>query len=298
MISFKINEERALHVAISAVSMLENSVFPFDTPEILPDAVLPDGMKRGGLEHALFLFYACSLDSLRPAKKVYKAMRGIVKDIDLKDLNLYATSYIEHNLIGKYLEKKGINKPAERLSYNANKIYKDYSGDPRNLRNGDIDGTLKEIAKFKGVGRGIASLIMKNYVKSGIWDFSPYEIPIKVDRHAIKISVGAGVIEFDPDVKVVRSDQIIKSLIEIYRKITSERNISAIKLDDALWGIGSQICVSNALAYCDLYCGIDCKTRPKADSKAVWIHPGDEAREMTLLLPTFKTYKQVKREKT
>ncbi len=290
MINFKINEERALHVAVNAVSMLDKGVFPFDRPDVLPDDILPEGMERGGLEHALFLFYACSLDSLRPAKKVYAAMREIAKEVSLENLNDYDQLYIK-SLIMTHLEKGGINKPAEKLMYNANKLYEEYSGDPRKLMNGDVDYTLKEIAKFKGVGPGIASLIMKNYVRNGIWNFSPYKIPIKIDRHAIKISVGAGVIEFEPDVKVIRSDQIIQPLSEVYKKITSEKKISAIKLDDALWGIGSQLCVSNALAYCELYCGIDCRIRPKSDSKAVWIYPR-ESREMTLLLPIFKTYKE------
>lgn len=281
---FVINEKRAIEVAKKAVSMLEAKLPPFDKPDVMPDAIVPNGVKVGSLEHSLLLFYACSIDSMRSAQKVYKGMRDVAEEVRLDWLQYYTEEFIS-NLIDKHLESPGgINSPAETLSYNAMKLFMEYAGDPRRLHVGSIDNTLKEIQKFKEVGPGIAALITKNFVRFGIWDFSPYEIPIKVDRHVIRISIGSGVVELPPDVDVIRSDQLVKPLINAYRKITSKKHISAVDLDDALWGIGSNLCVKNDSVYCELECGLGCKIKPKADSRATWFHPNIETR-LTGVLP-------------
>ena len=53
------NYERAVEVAKMVVGMLEQRVYPFDIPDLFPDAIVPEGIKAGSEQHRLLLFYAC-----------------------------------------------------------------------------------------------------------------------------------------------------------------------------------------------------------------------------------------------
>ena len=288
MARFKINKNKGIEVVEKSVFMLKEKSYPFDNKHVLPDTIIPENIKKGSLEHALLLFCSCSIDSMRPATKVYEAMRNISKEAKLTFLWGYSEGFIE-DLVEEYLEKKGgINKPVESLRYASMKLHMKYGDDPRKLRKSNIDETLKELQKFKMIGSGKAALIMKNFVRFGIWKFSKYEIPMKIDRHVIKISVGTGVVEIYDD--VIRSDQLVKPLGQLYRDITSEKKISAIDADDAIWGIGSNICFKNDIIYCHGLCNLECKIRPQSDSKATWIHPYKESRKMTKPLSFIRRY--------
>ncbi|MFH1210792.1 MAG: hypothetical protein V1645_02635 [archaeon] len=284
MVEFALNKQRGVDVSLKAVSMLEEKVFNF----VLPDVVLPDGVEEGSLGHSRFLFFSCSIDAMRSAQKVYAAMRGMVKDVRLDMIYAYSQDYLE-GIISKHLEKPGgINEPVKILSYNAMRLYQEYGNDPRSLNDGTIDGTLRNLQKFHGVGRGKAALIMKNFVRFGIWDFPEYEIPIKVDRHVVRISIGTGVVELPDGVDVIRSDRIAKPLSQLYQEITSEKRISAVKLDDSMFGIGSQLCFYNSHLNCNVVCRLGCYSRPGADSRAIWFYPSKEHRRHGL----FKDYKK------
>jgi endonuclease III len=284
MAEFALNKKRGVDVSRKAVSMLEDKVFPF----VLPDAIMPDGIEEGSLDHSRFLFYSCSIDAMRSAQEVYAAMRGLVKDLRLDLLYAYPEAHLEA-IISKHLEKPGgINRPAKILSHNAMKMHEEYGNDPRNLNDGTIDGTIKSIRKFYGIGIGKAALIMKNFVRFGIWDFSEYDIPIKVDRHIVRISIGTGVVELPDGVDVIRSDKIAKPLSGLYQEITSEKKISAIKVNDALWSVGSQLCFANSHLNCNVMCQLGCYSRPGADSRAIWFYPSKEHRRHGL----FKNYRK------
>jgi hypothetical protein len=284
MVEFALNKKRGVDVSLKAVSMLEEKVFPF----VLPDTVLPGGIKEGSLDHSRFLFFSCSIDAMRSAQKVYAAMRGMVKDVKLDRVYAYSQEHLE-GIISKHLERPGgINEPVKILSYNAMKLYEEHGNDPRSLNDGTIGGTLKNLQEFHSVGPGKAALIMKNFVRFGIWDFPKYDIPIKVDRHVVRISIGTGVVELSDDVGVIRSDKVAKHLSRLYQEITSESGISAIKLDDSMFGIGSQLCFDNSHLNCNVMCRLGCYSRPGADSRAIWFYPSEEHRRHGL----FKNYRK------
>ncbi len=287
MVKFKINKEKAIEVTKKSVFMLKKKSYPFDNEHVLPDTILPDNIQEGSLEHILFLFYTCSIDSGKSSKKVYETMREITKLIRLDRLYCYNKEHLIYH-IGKYLRNPDAQgSPIETLMHNSMKLHMEYGDDPINLKRKTIDETIKELKKFDQVGPGIAALIMKNFVRFGIWKFSKYQIPIKVDRHVIKISVGTGVVETDEE--VIRSDQLIKPLSNTYKEITSQKIVSAIDLDDALWGIGSNLCFKNNKMYCHGLCNLECKIRPKSDGRVTWVYPQKESRK-TEFLPFIKRY--------
>jgi hypothetical protein len=139
-----------------------------------------------------------------------------------------------------------------------------------------------------------------------MWTLSPFEIPIKVDRHVMRISLSRGVIsaqyyaedidwnkkvpnalkyareqlirighytseDFEKgEVKLVRADKFILPLTRTYLKVTQREKISAIDLDDATWAIGAYLCKMNDGVMCATSCKMGCETRYPSDNNAVW----------------------------
>lgn len=294
--SLEIDEKRAGDLAKKFVGMLEAKVYPFDDKDLFPDAILPEGIKEGSKEHALFLFYSCSVDSMRVAENVYAAMRDMASAVDIDKIGEISKEDIRR-LLHKYLEDQklpdlaqarlweeaveirdtGMGKPVRTLYENSRKLASEYGDDPRNIQTGDIDETFGRICSFRQLGIGKAALYMKNMVKFGMWDFDPCEIPIKIDRHAIRISFGTGVLKTEED--KFRTHDLEEVLSALYRKVTSKLRISAVDLNDAMWAIGSKLCSTNDYRVCQDLCKGDCSIRPWSDRNARWIYPKQESRE-------------------
>ncbi len=279
---------------------------------LYPDAIIPKNIREASQEHRLFLFHSISIDSMRQAEKVYSAMRETTEKIgNLRKLAEIKKTELEELLIPYFGEgivnpKNSMTNPVGTILYNAKKLEEEYRGDPEKIKDEKVWGTLKKIDKFKQYGTPKAALFMKNMVRFKMWPFNSCEIPIKVDRHVMRISLGGGIInteeyEETPNwygdipkalssardqiirigyytkedfkegkVRIVRSDKFVRPLTKTYIKITKKKNISAIDLDDLFWGIGAYSCKQNDSRYCYLYCPINCETRPPSDNNAVW----------------------------
>lgn len=219
---------------------------------------------------------------MRPADQVYEFMRDLVRRVDLEEIPLMHRHRLSQ-LLAPFIAKTGsVGNPIEILYQNSGILYHQYGNDPRNLLRGTIDATLDEMTQrvrgrrmFKEVGIGKASLLMKNYVRFGIWDLDRYEIPIKIDRHVLRISIANGVLEVHGR---LRTDKAIRPLQELYRQVTRTERISAIDLDDATWAIGSRLCLHNDYTYCRQKCDLNCQTRPRARKKTAYIFPNEEMR--------------------
>ena len=137
--------------------------------------------------------------------------------------------------------------------------------------------TVKSLTEFVQYGPGKAALLIKNYVRFGIWDFNPCEIPIKVDRHVMRISIGSGIIETEEE--TLRSERLVSILTSAFQQITSQERISAVDLDDALWSIGSQWCTKNSVYFCEKNCPLNCKVRSQTYKGCSEYCPGEEMRK-------------------
>jgi len=279
-IKIKTYHEKAVEVIQKSIGMLEQKIYPFNLPDLFPDAKVPNGIKPGSFEHALFLFYAVSWDSLESSNQAYKRARTLASNLDLStipdtDENTLQEKFRE--LFGKYAEFR-INKPVMCISENAKRLAK-LGGDPRELKAETIEETRRNIMKFYQYGRQKAALLIKNYVRFGIWDFSKSEIPIKIDRHTSRISIGTGVISFPKKTKIIRYDLPEKPLEKVYSKVISEEGISAIKADDALWAIGAKLCSINKKAYCAGNCPMACSIRPKLNKTSTEYYLEEDMRK-------------------
>ena len=242
---------------------------------------VPEGIKEGSLEHALIQFFGCNLDSMRSADYVYQAVRDMAFDSDLSKLHeLPRQELIE--LFKKHFEsdpEKTMGNPLATTIFNSRKLFNEYGGDPRNLVARTINGTINRILEFKQYGPGKAALLLKNFVRFGIAPFPKTSIPIKVDRHAIRISLGYGALQVSEGTETIRADKACKILTRTYQKITRREKLSAIALNDGFWAIGSRCCRYNNDIYCKTSCPINCQTRPESDQNATWFYPQTDKRK-------------------
>jgi hypothetical protein len=308
---FPTDYNKAREIAVSAIEMMRLKRFPFDRDltSLFPDSILPEGIEQGSREHALFLFHAVSIDSMRQAEKVYEAMRALSGYLNRDFTQL--THISEHDLrkfLARFFGGNSLGNPTKTLKENADRLEKKCGSDPRCLLVGrDVMATIAAIDKFTQYGIPKAALLMKNYVRSGVWNLPNCEIPIKIDRHVLRMSLGKGVIpkpqkyaetvdwqgklpvalaeaveqlvrmghykreDFKRgNVRVVRAYKFIPTLTEVYREVTRREGISAIDLDDATWAIGAYACKINNGIHCETSCGIRCDKRFPSDNNACW----------------------------
>jgi len=274
---FSVNADRALWLARTSIGMLEAKVYPFDRNRI-PDAIVPEGIEEGSLEHALLLFYGCCLDANRNSEKVWEAARAIAREIDLRDFRYYDALKVR-TILSKVLERPSrtehvnVGDPVGTLVENSKHLVNYYNGDPREIAfSADagllpLDFTRKRLGRFAQF-KTKNHLFIKNMVRFGMWPYNPAEIPIKPDRHVKRIAIGTGVIRYDEGVTEMRSEKLGRVLSKLFEEIIKEERISAVKLDDALWAIGHYLCTVNSMGYCRYNCDLGCKIRPSTNSHA------------------------------
>jgi len=291
-VEIRINLKRTRQVVNNLLEMMYNEFPPFDKPGRFPDAVVPSGVLEGSLEHRLLQFYGCGLDSMTRADGVYPSIAAIAREIDLK--TLHQMSEVELiKRIRKHIPNLEMGRPVETLLQNSKKLQEEYNGDPGNILVGTSDSqiqqTLRKIGEFRQFdeeGYGKCTLLMKNYARFGIWSLSASRIPIKADRHVIRIAIGTRMVEYyreekraeDKTVFGVRAEKLGKLITDAVLQVTKEDNLSAIDLDDAFWLLGSRLCSYNSIPTCRNFCKVECIYRPISDNTATIFRPGTDKR--------------------
>jgi hypothetical protein len=313
----KVDFDKAVEVSKAVLDMNEKGLAPFDQEGLFPDAIVPSGVEVGSLEHALRIFYGCGLDSMRRANEVYAVVKDLADNIgglsNLHEVRESDLIRVLENRFGIGIQD-AVDNPVETIIGNAHKLVEEYKGDPRNIRSGGVDKTTEALCKFRQIGIGKSALIMKNLVRFGMWDFSEYEIPIKVDRHVLRIALGTRIVDpvveaIDIDwngplskalfkarevairegyysredfqtkgVDVVRGDRLRKPLKAVFQKVCQEERISAVDLDDSLWAVGSYLCGKNDALYCLGNCDVGCLDRFTSDNGACYFLIGADKR--------------------
>jgi len=309
----EIDYQKVEEITKKAIAAKNKGDFPFNKEQIFPDAIVPNNLEEGSKEHALFLLYSVSIDSMKPSTEVYSAMRRLTEELkDLTQLSTIKKTDLE-NILVPYLGKgirtptSPMTDPIETILFNAKKLEKEYKGDPKLLLETNVRETLNNIKEFKQYGLPKSALLIKNYVKFKIFPFSEEDIPIKIDRHTMRINLGCKVIlnlqdhiykvypddklpkalkkaivqsirigyftekDFSKGIKVVRSYKFINSLTDAYLQTTKREHLSAVELNDAFYTIGAYSCKENNAIFCDAYCPIPCKIRNPSDNNGTWM---------------------------
>ena len=155
----------------------------------------------------------------------------------------------------------------------------------------EVKEAQEEIGELFLYGPGKSALLLKNFARFKIWDIPEPMIPVKIDLHAARISLGyPDLFEFyDGDEKIKYKDyktgvqtidvkKFNQRLQDLFLEITSEKGYSGIELDDAMWLIGSKFCYHNNLSFCSTNCLVGCNERPDSVDKNTYWFPGTEIR--------------------
>ncbi len=304
--------DKAFNLCEKVLSPMYKKLPPFNGTTLFPDANVPEGIIPGSDVHAKYLFHGVSLDSRKQADEVYRVMTKVYEKIgDLSRLaRLNRKEVLDllepHFGIGVRYPKNPSSDLVGILMENAQRLQEEENGNPLQLlKPGDIWGTLKNIARYRDYGIPKAALLMKNYIKFGMWPFKETEAPIKVDRHVTRITLGNGIVnaesrlrvirkgdklprilstainqlirlkhlteeQYKKGVRVLRASNIVLPLTRLYWQICIDKGLSGIDLDDAFWLRGARSCRKNDAVYCDTCCPIACETRYPSDNNAIW----------------------------
>ena len=269
----------------------------------VPETKLPSGVEQGSVDQALYLFFAVGFDQLRDSAAVYRDMRILVERIgNPKKLLEMTGTEIRANCSDLPGLDKGhensIGRPFEAMVENAQKIKVTYRGNPLNIFskvNNPCD-VFNQLQDFRSYGPGKAALLVKNFVKIGALNFSDadyYSLPIKVDRHVVRISYGQSVISKLPKPRVYMEGRFKgelshhhtifpEPLRKLYQSITSNHKIDPLKLDDAFWAIGSTYCVNTRMAVCEKGCplGEVCSSMPGTQKSSSYLFFDIDSRKI------------------
>jgi hypothetical protein len=302
-IEARVDFDRAKDVAHKVIAMMKENTIPFNRPGAFPDAVVPNGMEAGSDNHVKYLFVSSFLDYRVNSHIMYEELRAFSQRHGNVNILFGNQGWRLKELLGNNFPKsigsspnnKRVDVIVDALVRNGERLERDYSGNPRRILGEDIDGTIGAIAEFKLFGREKAALYMKNMVRFGVWTYSPYEIPIKIDRHAFRIALGTEVVKFyrvgedrpieyqdlEKEVGRIHAGPFKPVLSKAFRSVTESERISAVDLNDGLWFIGSYLCGRNKKVYCDTMCKLDCSFRPRSEATGTYYIPGSDVRDVS-----------------
>jgi len=126
---------------------------------------------------------------------------------------------------------------------NSRALVERYNGDPRKtIENLTSHKARENLKQFKGIGRGIANLIMIYFMERDLaFPVDPRNALLKVDIHKSRIPLNTDCVNLNGN-DSVRRDLLVPILEQAYWKICDNNNLDPLVLDSLLWIVGSEIC--------------------------------------------------------
>lgn len=306
-ITYEVDKQAGADLANRLVSASENKTGIFQREGLVPELTYPKNVQQGTLEHGLYLIYGCQYDSLRQSVQVWNKVRTLAEKGFFATLADRSVEDVEASLIafGIYPDYQS---PAENMVACATKLREEYGGDPRKIfhKAPDFETARMRLMEFKGFGRQKSVEAVKNFYRFGYTEWAQPDFPPKIDRHAIRISIGNGVIMAYSDghalsLENLRSgkvkqqsthrDRFTRLLEPLYREVCKEQGASPIIVDDAKYTVGSQVCTQNSFRACEHLCPLDCEmlVRTKEHTSYI-ILPSERRRRQMSLFNDFGEY--------
>ena len=239
-----------------------------DAPQNL---FIPEGMKQGSPEHALWLFFATMTDRRDVSDNVYRAHVKLHKETPW----LYTEEVIgkdpqefEPTLKAAGVSMSGASSRVWPVC--AKTLFEVFDGNPLALyAEGSIDGILKWKARrpevnLPGFGPKILSLLSLFYEELGLVTMPKDAFP--VDVHVQRFCIATGIIEAQGK---IHTQNVEKALRPLLCRIVNQRGWSALELSHAIWLLGNRQCTGchrngESQLLCPVYreCGGPPNTRP------------------------------------
>lgn len=266
--NFKFNKKRLTEVCLRAYSLHGKNLETFQS-KILPQWNLPEELEfkipkkkvKSPKKAAQYLWLIALLErrslskmNIINGKATWKnaETRWIFNPQKVATKNPSEVHYILKNNLQYTLNNFAIN-----YQENIKKLLKEYQGDLRNVIKGKtVEQAKKELMKFKGIGTGIANLLMI-YLQDRqiVSPTNPEELHIKIDIHKARIPINTGAII--PEQYRLRRDSLIKLLEKEYSEVCKQHSLNPCRLDSTFFIIGSEICAKRDYDICYRYCPLE-----------------------------------------
>jgi len=254
-----INKEHAYEVLDRLITAYEANEAPYsyDRTRVPQDPRhMPQTLERGTTEHAMFFFNTCYY--MRGGIKSNDAVQRLSGIFDEwpELFNAETAQYFDVEVLKEILTQHGLGfQPtvAPQWIENARRLHENFDGDPRNLF--DEDSTYEQSQKriqndgkgngFIGFQEKMTSMIIYYLMDENL--IKPFNFPVPVDLHVMRVSIANEMILFDDapyGTNLFTKDTLAK-LRDLYFTYAEERNVNPLRLCDAVWMLSESSCGRN-----------------------------------------------------
>ncbi len=255
-LKIEVHREHAFEVLDTLMDAYAQNAYPYnlDSTRLPHDPRhMPETLQLGSVDHAMFLFNVCyymrggikSNDAVRRMSRVYNAHPELfdcefAQGVDPDEL---AGVLTEHGL--------GFQKTVSRQWVeNSRRMVERAQGDPRKLFE-NVDDYEQSLKVVKNDGKGNGFLGFQEKMTSMIVYYlmdeeliEPFQFPIPVDLHVMRVSIANEMITFGdaPYGTDVFKKETLETLRELYYDYAQNRGVSALRLCDAVWMLSQSLC--------------------------------------------------------
>jgi endonuclease III len=225
---------------------------------------LPDGVGKGGREHARFLFMTVPCDRGTKSSALWgRAKSAFLAYPALFDLEAIAARPGRARpriaaLLSTTLRPRYVNLAADHWTANAARLVRQFGGDARKVfAADDALGTYGAIRSFRGFGPKTGGMMLRVAVGLG-WASSRNidRVELPVDIHDTRICAQTGIILLDRTKRAHLEANGAAGLAAPVRRFLTEmcarEGLAWPDLDRALWLIGSRGCARRRCSECPL----------------------------------------------
>jgi len=251
-----VHKEHAYAILDTLMDAYQNEEYPYSlestrTPH--DPRHMPTTLERGGVDHAMFLFNVCyymrggikSNDAVKRLSKVYDEWPEL--------FNCEEAQYFDEETIVQILSAHGLGfqkTVAKQWVENSRRMLELYDGDPRNIFDG-VTTYEDSQDKVQNDGKGNGFLGFKEKMTSMIIYYlmddeliEPFNFPIPVDLHVMRVSIANEMITFGdaPHGTNLFSPETTSALRDLYLEYAEERDVDARRLCNAVWMLSESLC--------------------------------------------------------
>lgn len=251
-----VNKDHAYEVLDTLLSAYAAGAPPYNMDRVrLPHDPrhMPETLERGGRDHATFLFNVCYY--MRGGIKSNDAVKRMARVYDDHPelFNCEVAQEFNQETLAKILGNHGLGfqkAVAKQWVENARRLYEQYDGDPRNIF-ADVSTYEESQEKVQNDGKGGGFLGFQEKMTSMIIYYlmdeeliAPFNFPIPVDLHVMRVSIANEMITFGdaPYGTNLFREETLRALRTLYLNYAADRDISPLRLCDAVWMLSESLC--------------------------------------------------------
>lgn len=259
-LSITVNKQHAYPILDKLLEAYHNNEPPYNLDRVrLPHDPrhMPRTLEHGSVDHAMFLFNVCYyMRGGIKSNDAVKRMASIYDDFPELFNCDYARNFSDSDL-QLILKDHGLGFQAsvsKQWIENSRRMQEQFDGDPRNIFEGvkSYEQSQELIQNKSGKGflgfqEKMTSMIIYYLMDEDL--IRPFNFPIPVDLHVMRVSVANEMISFArpngdpvPHGTNLFTKETLAALRELYLDYAKDNNVNPLRLCDAVWMLSESSC--------------------------------------------------------